>query len=51
MPDFELPPGFSTPLLSMFLEQDYEKNNHGALDFSSIVNTDEFNGIFEGKTF
>ncbi len=51
MPDFELPPGFISPLLSMLLEQDYEENNHGALGFSSIVSTDEFNGIFEGKPF
>lgn len=50
MPDFELPPGFESPLLSMYLEQDYEENNHGALGFSSIVNTEEFNGIYGGKT-
>lgn len=51
MPDFELPPGFEGPLLSMYLEQDYEENNHGALGFSSIVNTEEFNGIYGGKAF
>lgn len=51
MPDFELPPGFLTPLLSMYLEQDYENNNHGALGFSSIVDTQAFNGIYGGTPF
>lgn len=51
MPDFELPPGFLTPLLSMYLEQDYEKNNHGALGFSSIVDTQAFNGLYGGTPF
>jgi len=51
MPDFEMGPGFTTPLLSMFLEEDYEENNHGALGFSSIVNTDAFNAIFGGDVF
>lgn len=51
MPDFELSPGFISPLLSMYLEEDYELNNHGALGFSSIVNTDAFNQIFAGEAF
>jgi len=50
-PDFELGGGFSTPLLSMYIEQDYEKNNHGAWGFSSVVDTEEFAGIFEGEPF
>lgn len=50
-PEFELGPGFLTPLLSMYIEQDYEANNHGALGFSSIVDTNAFNGIFAGRPF
>lgn len=51
MPDFELGGGFSTPLLSMFIEEDYEKNNHGAWGFSSVVDTEEFARIFKGEPF
>ncbi|WP_027398920.1 EF-hand domain-containing protein [Anaerovorax odorimutans] len=51
MPDFELGPGFEMPLLSMYLEEDYEENNHGALGFSSVVNTKKFNAIYGGKPF
>lgn len=51
MPDFELPPGFISPLLSMYLKQDYEANNHGALGFSSVVDANAFNKIFNGESF
>lgn len=45
----ELPPGFLTPLLSMYLKQgDANKGEYG---FSSIVNSDDFMRIFNGETF
>lgn len=50
-PNMEMPPGFISPLLSMYLEKDYEDNNQGALGFSSVVNKDEFMKIFSGKSF
>ena len=50
-PEFELGSGFLTPLLSMYIEQNYEANNHGALEFRLIVDTDAFNGIFAGRPF
>lgn len=48
-PYTELPPGFLTPLLSMYLKQD--NTNKGEYGFSSIVDTDDFMKIFDGETF
>lgn len=52
--DMEVTSAFDYPGLNMYIDDGKEVKDsysYGAIGFSSVVDTQEFNGIFEGKTF
>lgn len=52
--DMVVTSAFDYPLLNMYIEDTKEVTDsysHGAMGFSSVVDTDAFNGIFSGKPF
>jgi len=54
MPDMTVTSAFDYPLLDMYVDDTDEVKNsysHGSQGFSSIVDTEKFNGIFDGNPF
>ncbi|MGI6751987.1 MAG: hypothetical protein ACOX4U_05130 [Anaerovoracaceae bacterium] len=54
MPGLSATSAFDYPLLNMYLDDTKEVKDsysHGALGFSSIVDTEKFNALFNGKPF